>query len=294
MSYLILSDYKKQIQTLNLQQITGGDNSIVTAWQNWAQEKAISYLKQKYDVASEFTDTKVWDITKIYNASDRVYLDAPAYSATSTYGLTVLTLQAGNIYQCSVAITVGEAFNIAHWTLLGPQYGMFFGTLPEPLFNSNQFYNPGDQVFWKNKTYTAAKPSIQPDPIQYPTDANIPPINYFPDQLINGQPNQQWGAGSVYNIPAATALSDITFWASADNRSSNMVSTCIDLVLFRIHQRISPQNIPEWVHNNYVLAIDWLKDCAVGKDITAPLPKLQPNQGNRIRMGGQPKLNNHY
>lgn len=294
MSYLILSDYKKQIQSLNLIQVTGGDNSILVSWQLIAQEKVISYLRQKYDTASEFTDTNVWDITRVYNANDRVYLDGPAYNATSTYGLTDLTLQAGNVYECSVAITVGEAFNIAHWDLLGPQYTMYFGALPQPLFNINQFYNPGDQVFWKNKTYTAARPSIQPDPIQYSTTANIPPINYFPDQLINNQPNQQWGAGIAYSIAAGTVLTDGTTWTAGDNRSQQMVQTCIDIVLYFVHQRISPNNIPELRHNNYLMAIDWLKDCAKGTDVTPNLPKLQPNQGARIRMGGQPKLNNHY
>jgi hypothetical protein len=171
MSYLILSDYKKQIQTLNLSQITGGDDTILNQWAQTAQEKCISYLVQKYDTAAEFTDTMAWDPTRTYNPGDRVY----------------------------------DQNNV-----------IYYVAYPFPLFNSNLNYNTGDKVYWKGKIYTAVNSSSYPDRIQYSYIASIPPINYFPDYLINGQPNSQWGAGEQYSLPAGTNLLSYFYVPSND------------------------------------------------------------------------------
>src|SRR3954467_9391607 len=98
MAYLISSDLKRFIQTDNLQAIIGGDSSILTAAQQSAQEEAITFLSQKYDVSQEFTDTNIWSYTAVYKASNRIYLDAPAYDSAAAYALHDLTLQAGKIY----------------------------------------------------------------------------------------------------------------------------------------------------------------------------------------------------
>lgn len=295
MSYLILNDYKKHIQALNLNQVIGNDQSIVISWQLAAQEKCMSYLKQKYDVAQEFTDTTVWDPTKVYYAKNRVYLDATAYNPESNYGIGVLCLQLGNVYTCSQAIVVPEAFNAAHWTLLGPQYTLYYVGMPQPEFVLDNFYKVGDQVYWKNKVYTAKQNSAIYDQIQYPTLAAIPPSNYFPDMVYNigQQSNSQWGTGTPFSVPAGTPLTS-PLWVQGDNRSQEMVEKCIDIVLYRAHSRISPQNVPEVRYNNYHDAISWLKQAAIGDPITANLPLLQPRRGARMRFGGEPKQQNGY
>ena len=81
MSYLIASDYKRQIQDANLQQIISADNTILISAQLAAQAEVVSYLKQKYDVDAEIDSTTLWDKTKTYNAADRIYLDATAFNA---------------------------------------------------------------------------------------------------------------------------------------------------------------------------------------------------------------------
>lgn len=290
MSYLIPSDYKKQIQTLNLSQITGGDDSILTQWAQTAQEKCISYLVQKYDTNLEFTDTNPWSSEKAYTAGDRVYLDADPYLQASNYVVDDLVLNGNSVYKC-IAITTGT-FDPSKWSLIATQFQIYYGAYPFPVFNSNLRYNTGDQVYWKGKTYTALSGSSYPDRIQYSQQANIPPINTFPDHLVNGQPNSQWGPGTPYSVPVDTELSS-PLWVKGDNRSFQMVQTCIDIVLFYVHQRISPNNIPELRVFNYNMAIQWLKDAAVG-NVTPNLPVKQPNQGHRIRFGGNPKLNNNY
>jgi hypothetical protein len=52
MSYLITSDYKKQIQSDNLSQITGNDTSILNSAELTAIEETQSYLVQKYDLSN--------------------------------------------------------------------------------------------------------------------------------------------------------------------------------------------------------------------------------------------------
>ena len=76
MAYLIPNDYKKLIQTDNLNQVIGNDTNVLIGVELAAQAEAISYLVQKYEVGQEFTDTYQYDPAKVYKAKDRVYLDA--------------------------------------------------------------------------------------------------------------------------------------------------------------------------------------------------------------------------
>jgi len=294
MPYLIQNDFIKSIQPGNLNQVIGSNYSIINSWLLAAQEKAASYLQQKYDVASEFTNTNAWSFTASYQAANRVYLDAPAYSQTSAYNVNDLTLQGGNVYICIATISSGgEAFNPAHWTLLGPQYTLYFAAFPYPVFDVYGTYNVGDQVFYKNNIYTAnSSTTISNDDyvLQYGSYNNIPLNNYFPDA-----PNQtQWTLTTTgYTVPADTLITNTTYWTLGDNRGQQMVQTLINLVLYYAHSRISPMNVPEHIKNNYRESIDWLKDAADGL-ITPNLTKLQPNKGNRIRYGGDVRLNLRY
>jgi hypothetical protein len=294
MPYLIQNDLLKQIQQGNLNAITGTNYAIIDSWLLTAQETAEENLSQKYDISQEFTDTEAWNYSAVYQAANRVYLNAAAYDPVAgTYALNALTLQAGNIYQCSTAITVPEVFNAAHWTLLGAQYAFFYATYPKPVFNVYAFYNVGDMVFWNNNVYTAAKATQNPNDsyvLQYGSYGNIPLNNYFPDA-----PNQtQWTLTiSGYNVPADTPISDTTYWTAGDNRSQKMVRTLINLVLYYAHFRISPQNIPVHIERAYNEALGWIKN-AKGADISPKLTKLQPSKGARIRYGGDIRLNLRY
>ena len=41
-------------------------------------------------------------------------------------------------------------------------------------------------------------------------------------------------------------------------------------------------------------ALGWLQAAAIGNDITPDLPVIQPEQGMRIRFGGNQKVTNNY
>lgn len=294
MAYLILNDYQQNIQTAQLNQLTGSVDSIRTGAELVAIEEAVSYLKQKYDTDAEFTDTAKWIYAQSYKAKNRVYLDATAYSASSTYALNSLVLQGGYVYICITAIGTPEAFNAAKWSSLGAQYDLFYVTLPKDEFNYKAQYVKGDQVYWKDKVYTAAldSPVYGHDAaLQYQKINQLPYINVFPDDAVNGE--KYWGTGTAYTVAANTLPTDTTKWTKGDNRSQKIIDCIIDLVLYKIHARIAPNNIPQLRIDNSDAAIMWLRACAKG-DVTPPLTLKQPSVGRRIRYGGNVKQNNSY
>ena len=294
MAYLIAKDLSKQIQSENLNQIIGGDNSILIAAELAAMAEAQSYLTQRYDISREFTDLLQWDRTQVYKAINRVYLNATAYSASATYALNSLVLQANSVYKCTTAITVAEAFTPAHWQLLGQQYDLYFAKTPYAEFDYTNMYNVGDRVFWKDKSYTcliATKIMGQSSAIQYNKTQNLPYPNVAPDDTNAGA--QYWGSGTAYTVPANTDISSTTFWTAGDNRSQQLVLYIVDIALYHVHSRISPRNIPDLRVKRYDDAIKWLKMAAKG-EITPNLPMIKPEQGSRIRFGGGIKLINSY
>lgn len=291
--YLITSDFKKQIQSDNLQQIIGGDLTILSAAEFAAIEEATSYLIQKYDLSQEFQDTNAWDKTLIYNTGNRVFLTANAFDAGTVYVAGNYVLQNGSIYK-SIAGSAAHAFNPAEWNLICVNLQIFSAIVNVPLFDVNAPYKPGDQVYWKGKIYTcriqSTFPTFPPD-IQLVYSEAIPLPNVFPDDIQSGIPN--WGIGVVYNIPANTDILNTTFWKMGDNRSQQLLTYVIDLLLYHVHSRIAPRNIPDLRIKRYDDAKSWLKMCAKG-DVTAAMPLKQPTQGLRVRWGGNIKQQNSY
>ncbi len=295
MSYLIYNDYKRAIQSLNLLQVLGNDLTILQSWQLTAQEEAVSYLIQKYNTEWEFTDTSLWDIAKVYLAADRVYLDADLYNIANIYNIgDLVRLPAtapalGQILKCNVDGTTGT-FDAANFTLLGLQYDLFYVSYPEPLFDINKFYNSGDLVYWAGKVWTATSSSGSgASSIQYGVYQAVPSGNYFP-----GDPRStMWGIGVAYSIPAGTLPTNGDYYTKGDNRGAQILQKVMDITIYYIHQRISPQNIPVSRVEGYRMAIQWLRDASRG-EVTPNLPVRQPNQGNRIRYGGNVRNNNHY
>jgi hypothetical protein len=273
MAYLILADYKKQIQTDNLAQIIGDDYKQVTLTEQRASQELISYLVQKYDMLKEFTETTKWSYGVIRKAKERFYLDAPVYSILSTYPLNSLCTLNGNVYICATAITVSEAFNANKWTLLGAQYDLFFAKTPNSDWDYYTNYESGDIVFFKDKIYTALTSSQGKQP-----DINSP----------------IWGAGVSYTISATVLPTDTSKFEFGDNRNQQIVGAMVDIVLYHLHSRIAPHNVPALRFDRYKDVMAWLKNCAKGDDYTLDVPKLQPHKGMRNQYGSsQTKSNNN-
>jgi hypothetical protein len=87
-------------------------------------------------------------------------------------------------------------------------------------------------------------------------------------------------------------LFDEELLKSGDDRDSQLLNYMIDLVLYHLHSRIAPRNIPQLRQTRYDNALAWLKMCAMG-DVT---PKLEERttEGKIIRWGSVPKNQNNY
>lgn len=274
MAYLFFNDYKKAIQVDNLMQIVGNDTSMITATELDAVEEFKSYLVQKYDVNKEFTDTLKYQFNVTRYAKDRIYLDADVYSSASRYAVNDQVLYGGDVYICITAIDPPEPFDISKWQLLGNQYDIFFVKTPQPDWNYYSNYVKNNIVFFENKTYTCL----------IPNSAMNPSLNPL-----------YWGSGNNYNVNGTILPTDSNYFIAGDNRSQQTVSSIVDIVLYNLHTRIAPRNIPDLRVKRYDDTIKWLKNVSRGDDVTANIPKIQPNIGMRNRFGSAiPKQNNNF
>lgn len=293
MAYIILADYLRTIQNTNLQQIIESNDSIRTGSEWAAEAEGISYLRQKYKVDNEFTNTIQWVKTNPYSAFDRVYLDAPVYITTNTYNIADYSVYNGYVYVCNTNATTGT-WNAAKWDLLGIRYSLFYALPPFQLFDYKKYYNVGDKVFYNNCVYNClqqTKTLSHDQAIQYGTYDNIPLLNVFPDDVVNG--TQYWHNEGVYIVDANTDITNEGFWKQQDNRDAQMVMYFVDITLYHLHSRIAPHNIPQLRIDRYHAAISWLKMCANG-EVTPKLEPIQPKTGGRIRWGSQIKNINSY
>lgn len=314
MSYVVYRDYKFHIQQDTLQEAIGQDNSVLVTAQLSAVEEASSYIRAKYDITQEFTDTLLYDPTYTsYTGNSRVYLDAPAWVQANAYPLKSLVLFTdGNIYQNIVAIGAGgEVWTPAHWLLLGAEFSLFYVPLPFPSFSFDGTYLVGSQVYWKGKTYTAIRGTIGVDhdsQIQINQSSTPNFYNYAPDDPVYGA--QFWGTPTAFSVVAGALPGSP--WIAGDNRSQQMLMYVVDIVMYHIHQRVAPRNIPELRIARYMglqgeiklsesgaifprsSALGWLQSVQRGDNIPT-LAKVQPSStGNRIKWASDQKQGNDY
>lgn len=292
MAYLIASDYLRQIQDVNLQQIITSNVSVRLGAELAAQAEAISYLRQKYNVTQEFTDTNKWGKSSTYKALNRVYLDAVQYAGANTYNIGDYVLNTGIVYVCNTNGTTGT-FDVSKFNVVGNQYDIYYAITPVPIFNVYEFYKKDDVVFWNNHTYKClvqTKTGSHESDLQDHIYSNIPLPNVFPDSTGASTSWQDLGA---YNVASNTDINNTTYWSKSDNRDQQMVLYFVDITLYHLHARIAPRNIPQLRIDRYTNAINWLKMCATG-DVTPALPVIQPKSGGRIRFGGNVKQINSY
>ena len=205
MGYLRYHDYLQQIQDKQLKALITNNQAIRTLTERIAQAEITSYLVQKFDTVNEFTDTNNYSYTAVQNANQLVELNFPAYDPTATYALNTLTTNTVGLvsqcYICTTAIGTPESFNPAHWLLLGNLYDLFYLQYPYPLFNQKNYYNKGDNVFWKGKCYTCqiqTQVETHEEVLQHGSYSNQSFYNVFPDDIQNGL--QYWGVGTAYSV----------------------------------------------------------------------------------------------
>ena len=293
MSYLLLADYAKQIQADNLNQITSSNPAVRLAAEKVATEEIVSRLIQKYLIQAELTDILTYDPAVAYQAGNRVVLNPAAFDATKNYLTGNIVAQNGNVYR-STAGSAAHAFNVAEWTLIDIVGAMYYAKYPFPVYAWNGSYSIGSQVFYNGSTYKALKGTglvtpnavLQSNQMQKGSSFNV-----APDDPYNG--TAYWQNLGAYAIPAGS-LSNTNYFLAGDTRSGKIVQIMIDLVLYELHSRIAPRNIPELRVMRYKDAICWLEDASQGVTVTAPIPRVPPYSGSRIRAGSRAKQVTNY
>jgi phage gp36-like protein len=86
------------------------------------------------------------------------------------------------------------------------------------------------------------------------------------------------------NLP----LSDQTAWEAGDRRNQLLVLYLVDIVLYHLHSRLSPRNVPENRFLRYETAINWLKAISKGS-LLIDLPKLEAPTSSFMTVTSAPR-----
>jgi len=295
MGYLRLKDYDTLIQSEGLRQINGDNDAVRLACENMAIDEMKSYLSPKFNTDVEFRSLELWNPSITYRAYDRVVIEYPDWSNTVDYVIGNKVVYNGSAYSCIQNSSNDRPdTHPLFWTLLGSKYDMYYAKAPFEPYASNTQYYQGDQVFWKDKTYTCLRDCI----------------NVTPDSTtLTGY----WNDLGPYTVPINTLLSNATYWTLGDNRSYRMIECAIDITLFKMHMRVAPRNVPEHryvaymgkdadklVYNNTKVvypiysALGWLQSCVSGEDVNVSVTESDPKQGHAIIASQSKKNINNY
>lgn len=306
--YLTKFDYLPSIQQEQLfdqilDSLETGDKQRVFA-ESWSMGVIRSFVDQKYDLNYEFTNTLPYDPSISYCANQRVILTYDSWVSLSVYQINSCIIYGGYAF-CCIEPNQDETFDSNKWIKLGKENQIFYCKFPFDLFSrdiegtygtkTTGYYNIGDKVYLNNHTYEcllATSLTSHANAIQYDTQLAANPKNVFPDDKTSG--SLYWKDLGLYVVIAGSlGDSELDFWANGDNRDPVMVQAVVDLSLWRLHSRISPQNIPELRKNNYETTLDWLRHIQVGSQVLN-IEDKQPSQGNSLRWGSAVKKKNGY
>ena len=296
-----------------------------------AQEEISSYLKGRYIVEHIFAPTQEWSSGSTYFGKNLVYYNEPTYSSATTYNIGDRLSYYDKIYECLSGGTSGitpSASTSFSYIVNNNEY--FYTNLPCQEYKVINNYKQGDIVWFEDNIYQAVQgvrgknpaqsqnlelrygiPSAQGYSGLYP-ETNLSQ-NTFPDIAINPLPNVADNYWRLYNGPVSSWFTGTTYYFSGvqptnttyftkgDNRNAQIKLYLIDIILYHLHSRINPRNMPElrairYDGNNQFQtggAIGWMKNVEKGK-VNLDCPEIEPNQGGNIRWGSYPKNNNQY
>lgn len=280
MRLLRLTDYQRQIQGDNLQQIIEGNTSILLDVEQAAQAEMTSYLVQRYQTNKIFTDTTAFDNTATYLAKNLVEYSCPDYVSTTTYSTGTRVVYSGSIYiSLSASTGILPSTGTTSWSGITTDKSLYYAKLPAPEYTNTTAYSIGSIVWYEDKTYQALQVNkgISPD-----------------------ADTSKWSASTTYSFTGIYP-EDTNYWILGDNRNQQIVMYLIDATLYHLHSRINPRNVPEIRAIRYDGAnafqsggvIGWCKKVASG-DVTADLPQINPTQGISIRWGSNTRNTNTY
>ena len=301
-------------------------NTLIQAEQQ-AIEELSSYIRGRYLTQEVFAPTQVFDLTlnTYYFGKNLVIYNYPAFTSAITYSTGAYYSWEGIIYSANTTIVSGTTTNPdGLGGYVTEQDALYYANLPCPEYSQNQSYNKGALVWFQDNIYQAVQtvqgitpatsqnlelrygvPAAQMYLGYYTIDFDIQPntlptINTNFWQLYNG-PVSSWFTGTTYYFNGQDPTTSPLYWTKGDNRNPQIVMYLIDTMLYHLHSRVNPNNIPALRAIRYDGnspaqlggSIGWLKNVQKGK-VSLNLSEIQPTQGISIRFGSTPKLNNSF
>lgn len=265
---LRLKDYERAIQSDNLAQVVESNYTLLLDVEQAAQLTMIGHLKQRYITEQVFANTGTFNIATTYKGKNLIEYTEATFSDTTVYTTNQRVVYNGNIYK-SIAGSAAHAFIPYEWTLICEDKLLFYIKLPYPEYDNSATYAIGDEVWYNNYKYTCMQPV-----------SGILPKN-----------TSYWTQGSLYSVTGFYP-ENTTYWTQGDNRNQEIIQYLIDIVLYNIHCRINPRNVPdlrkERFDGNTAAqiggAIGWLKNVASGK-VFVDIPPILPEQGTSMVWG---------
>ncbi len=255
-----------------------------------------------------------------YQFGDRFSYNHKIYETVVTGGTSGITPTTTNTNPSSTAYTYNFITN---------NKTLYYANLPIPEWDNNINYKQNDLVWYKDEIYIAIQNvrGINPHQSQNlelrygtPSVLSYNSLGTFDNNtyptVINPVPSKNIGHWALYdtlttNCYTATSSTysfsgktpdNTCYWTKGDNRNSVIKMYLIDILLYHLHARINPRNIPELRNIRYNGgnndfqgggAIGWLKNIEKGK-ISLNAPEKTPQVGLAVRWGSYVKRSNYY
>lgn len=309
--YIALSDYLPTIQSgqLNKQLLDGLQNGVNERRfvESFALNRIRGLIGYQYDLDFEFTPTLPFDYFKKYYANERVIIDYPEWVAETEYKQNDMVIHEFNGYFC-LADNQDAEFDSDKWQGIGKQYDIYYIQLPYQRFELNVqrqvnafvagFYKVGERVWWNNHIYKClvqTRTISQEELIQYQDLSDVGYMNVYPNDEELGK--QYWEDEGEFvieagNFPSYPMEGQENPWTLGDNREPVVMQAVIDLALFQLHKRISPNNIPELRFASVNMTEKWLKNVKDGTE-SVGLYTLTPDEDD-FMWGSNPKYINKW
>lgn len=315
--------------------LTQYTQNLLIQGENQAIAEISSYISGRYLTNEVFAPTFEWSSGETYFGNNLVFYNQPYFSTETTYQIGDQFNWKGIIYSANTIINSGTTNPLSSSTnasYITEQDALYYANIPVPAWNNNTTYAQGNVVWFEDNLYQA-KSSIYG--IHPATSANLelrygipaaqqylgyftisydqqpytnpvvtygyqPQVNTNYWELYNGPAN--WFTGTTYYFSGVNPTQNTTYWKKGDNRNAQVVLYLIDIILYHLHARINPRNIPELREIRYNGgekqynkggSIGWLRDVQQGK-VHLNAPVIQPVTGNSIRWGSYPKNNNSF
>jgi hypothetical protein len=163
----------------------------------------------------------------------------------------------------------------------------------------------GDRIFWEETAYSELATYATNDRVSYSGsiyEANqaVAPEAFDPakwDLLAENETFYVCSVDSIGNLPSSTA-----YFTAGDDRNALIKEITVDVVLYNIHSKVSPRNIPDVRRVRYDgtgnlkegdSAIATLMQCQKG-NITLNLPVVTPDVQNTQRVSYGVQSNSDY